>query len=83
MQWSSILEVLQKPYGMEPGKEVSDTVLVLASHDHPLAFENGQVNYRFPVGRAVRTESSSHRRMHRVRLGSEGRIPDGTRYVLS
>ena len=58
MQWSSSLEVLQKPYGMEPGEEVSDTVLVLAVHDHQPGFENGQVNYRFPVGRAVRTESA-------------------------
>ena len=74
VQWSSSLEVLQKPDGMELDQEVSDTVLVLAVHDHQPAFENGQVNYRFPVGPAVRTESSPRLRLHGVRLGSGGEL---------
>ena len=46
MQWSSSIEVLQKPYGMEPGEEVSATVFVLAFDEQRPKFENWQLGYR-------------------------------------
>ena len=39
--------MLQKPYGMGPGEEVSDTVFMLAFHEHRPRFESWDVNYRF------------------------------------
>ena len=47
VQWSGSFQVLQKPYGMGPGEEVSDTVFVLAFHEHRPRFESWDVNYRF------------------------------------
>ena len=47
VQWSGSFQVLQKPYGMGPGEEVSDTVFVLVFHEHRPRFESWDVNYRF------------------------------------
>ena len=47
VQWTGSFQVLQKPYGMGPGEEVSDTVFVLAFHEHRPRFESWDVNYRF------------------------------------
>jgi len=47
VQWASSFEFLQKPYGMEPGSEVSDTVFVLTFHDQQPRFERWNVDYRF------------------------------------
>ena len=33
-QWAGSFEVLQRPSGMEPGDQVTDTVFVLAFHSH-------------------------------------------------
>ena len=49
-QWAGSFEVLQRPSGMQPGEEVSDTVYVLAFHDQEPRFENWQVDYRFASG---------------------------------
>ena len=48
--WASSVEVLQKPYGMAPDDEVSDTVFVLTFHDRQPTFERWQVDYRFEAG---------------------------------
>ena len=47
VQWAGRFEVLQRPNGMVPGEEASDTVFVLAFHDQQPGFENWQVDYRF------------------------------------
>ena len=47
VQWASSFEFLQKPYGMEPGSEVSDTVFVLTFHDQQPRFERWDVDYQF------------------------------------
>ena len=49
-QWAGSFEVLQRPSGMEPGDQVTDTVFVLAFHSHEPRFENWQVDYRFAAG---------------------------------
>ena len=53
VQWASSLESLQEPDGMEPGEEVSDTVFVLAFHDHEPRFEKWDIDYRFAEGPAA------------------------------
>ena len=52
-QWAGSFEVLQKPSGLEPGEQLSDTVFVLAFHSHQPRFENWKVDYRFGEGRAA------------------------------
>ena len=47
VQWASSFEFLQKPYGMEPGSEVSDTVFVLSFDGQQPRFERWTVDYRF------------------------------------
>ena len=47
VQWTGSFEVLQKPYGMEAGDEVSDTRYLLVFHEHRPRFESWDVNYRF------------------------------------
>ena len=46
-QWTGSFEVLQQPYGMEAGEEVSDTLYLLVFHAHRPRFESWDVNYRF------------------------------------
>ena len=55
VQWANSFQVLQKPDGMEPDEEVSDTVFVLAFHDRQPEFESWNVDYRFAeeAGREV------------------------------
>lgn len=48
--WAGTFEVLQRPYGMEPGEQESDTLFVLAFHDQAPKFESWQVDYRFAAG---------------------------------
>ncbi len=45
--WGGSFQVLQKPYGMEPGEEVSDTIFLLAFHEHQPEFESWDVDFRF------------------------------------
>ena len=40
-------QVLQKPYGMESGEEVSDTIYLLVFHEHQPVFESWDVDFRF------------------------------------
>ena len=53
VQWTGSFQVLKKPYGMGPGEEVSDTIFVLAFHEHRPRFESWDVNYRFGKPMAV------------------------------
>ena len=50
--WGGSFQVLQKPYGLGPGEEVSDTIFLLVFHAHRPKFESWDVNYRFgkPMG---------------------------------
>ena len=89
VQWSGSFQVLQKPYGMGPGEEVSDTVFVLAFHEHRPRFESWDVNYRFgklmaaPAGagaavpEAVRRAApgADVREVQRVQPKSRERLP--------
>ena len=50
VKWSNSFQVLQKPDGMGPDEEVSDTVFVLAFHDRQPEFESWNVDYRFADG---------------------------------
>ena len=45
--WGGSFQVLQKPYGMGPGEEVSETIFLLVFHEHRPKFESWDVNYRF------------------------------------
>ena len=45
--WGGSFQVLQKPYGMGPGEEVSKTIFLLVFHEHRPRFESWDVNYRF------------------------------------
>ena len=47
VQWADSFEVLQRPNGIEPGGEASDSVFVLAFHDQQPEFEDWQLDYRF------------------------------------
>ena len=46
-QWTGSFEVLQQPYGMEAGEEVSDMLYLLVFHSHRPKFESWDVNYQF------------------------------------
>ena len=50
VQWASSFEVLQRPSGMEPGEELSNTVFVLAFDDHQPRFDSWDGDYRFAAG---------------------------------
>ena len=50
LQWGASIERLQRPYGMEPDEQVSDTVFVLALDGHEPGFESGDIDYRFAAG---------------------------------
>ena len=47
MQWANSFQVLQKPDGIEPGEEMSDTVFVLAFQDRLPEFESWNIEYQF------------------------------------
>ena len=55
--WGGSFQVLQQPYGMEPGEEVSDTIFLLAFHEHQPEFESWDVDFRF--GEAARAPEGS------------------------
>ena len=85
VQWTGSFQVLQKPYGMGPGEEVSDTVFVLAFHEHRPRFESWDVNYRFgklmgagsAVPEAVRRAApgADVREVQRVQPKARERLP--------
>ena len=56
--WGGSFQVLQQPYGMEPGEEVSDTILLLVFHEHQPEFESWDVDFRFgaPAESVTRTD---------------------------
>ena len=58
VQWANSFRVLQKPYGMDPDEEVSDTVFVLAFYDQQPKFESWNVDYRFGVAGPAGAASS-------------------------
>ena len=82
VQWASSFEVLQKPSGMEPGEELSNTVFVLAFDDHQPRFDSWDVDYRFAaepggVGSGARADAP-------VRAGlraGEAIVFDGIEFV--
>ncbi len=45
--WGGSCQVLQKPYGMEAGEEVRDTIFLLVFHEHRPEFESWDVDFRF------------------------------------
>ena len=53
LQWGDSIELLQRPYGMEPDEQASDTVYVLALDGHEPGFESWDIDYRFAAGTAT------------------------------
>ena len=85
-RWGDSLEVLQEPYGMEPGEETSRTLFVLAFDGQQPEFVRSKVDYRFAAGAttgpagpaATRLSSGSEDRTGRA----ASQLPPGIRADL-
>ena len=68
--WGGSFQVLQQPYGMEPGEEVSDTILLLVFHEHQPEFESWDVDFRFGApAESVTRKAASKKRSNGVYFG--------------
>ena len=47
VEWAGSFQVLGRPYEMEAGEEVSDTIFLLVFHEHQPVFEDWKVNFTF------------------------------------
>ena len=91
VQWADSFEVLQRPSGIEPGGEASDSVFVLVFHNQQPEFEDWQLDYRFapesesapPVSGSV-TGNRSSESGGRTRLTADQLPPEivADRYLL-